>query len=127
MSAPRIPREGREAAHNARPQRVEMDVAHELQEIGFFVHQGGAVAILHEVADPFMATVEGAGIPGQESSHCGGEDRLVWAIQLGRRRSNQEVQVVREQRPRKDGEPGPVDDLPQASDELGVILLIAKE
>ena len=40
VSAPRIPGEGREAAHHARPQRIEMDVAHELQEIGFFVYQG---------------------------------------------------------------------------------------
>jgi hypothetical protein len=40
VSAPRIPGEGREAAHHARPQRIEMDVAYELQEIGFFVYQG---------------------------------------------------------------------------------------
>jgi hypothetical protein len=40
VSAPRIPSEGHEAAHHARPQRIEMDVAHELQEISVFVYQG---------------------------------------------------------------------------------------
>jgi hypothetical protein len=35
--------------------------------------------------------------------------------------------VVGEQRPREDGEPGPVDDLRQTGDELGAILVITKE
>jgi hypothetical protein len=37
------------------------------------------------------------------------------------------VQVVGEQCPREDGEPGPVDDLRQASNERGAIPVITKE
>jgi len=37
------------------------------------------------------------------------------------------MQVVGEQRPREDGEPGPVDDLRQAGDELGAVPVITKE
>ena len=74
-----------------------------------------------------MATVEGAGIPGEELSHGGGEGRAVRATALGRRRADQEVQVVGEQRPGEDGEPGPADDLRQAGDEVGVIPVISKE
>jgi len=74
-----------------------------------------------------MATVEGAGIPCQELSHGGGEGRAVRATALGRRRAQQEVQVVGEQRPREDDEPGPVDDLRQAGEELGAIPVITKE
>ena len=46
---------------------------------------------------------------------------------LGCRRAHQGVEVVGEQRPREDGEPGPVDDLRQAHDELGAIPVITKE
>lgn len=35
--------------------------------------------------------------------------------------------MVGEQRPRKNGEPGPVDDLRQAGDEVGAIPVITKE
>jgi hypothetical protein len=51
----------------------------------------------------------------------------VLATALSRRRTNQQVQVVGEQRPREDSEPGPVDDLRQAGDEVGAIPVITKE
>jgi hypothetical protein len=51
------------------PYRIQMDIADQLQQIGFFVADDRLVTVLEEVAGPMMNPVEGHRIAGQQSSH----------------------------------------------------------
>jgi len=74
-----------------------MDVPGEFEEVRLFLHRNGAVAILQQVALPTVAPVEGTGIAGEQAAHEGGEGPVA--------RSQEELEVVREQGPREDLDP----------------------
>jgi len=51
--------QGAEVGNHLRPEGVEMEVADEFQEIRLLFHHDGLVPVLEEVADAFVAPVEG--------------------------------------------------------------------
>ena len=55
------------------PYRVEMDIAHQFEQVAVLVHQDGFVASLEEVTGPFLPPVEPAGIPEREILHGAGQ------------------------------------------------------
>ena len=50
VPTPGIPPEPPEIGHQAGTQGVEVEVAHEFQEVGLLLHHDGLVAVLEEVA-----------------------------------------------------------------------------
>ena len=58
-----------EVADQAGSQRVEVDVAHQLQKIRIFFADHGFVSVLKKVAATLVSFVKGNGIPGHEAAH----------------------------------------------------------
>ena len=58
-----------EVADQAGSQRVEVDVAHQLQKIRIFFADHGFVSVLKKVAAALVSFVKGNGIPGHEAAH----------------------------------------------------------
>jgi hypothetical protein len=48
---------------------VEMNVTHQLEQIGFFLADDGFITVLKEVPGAAVAAVEGDRITGQQSAH----------------------------------------------------------
>ena len=102
-----------------RPQRIEVDVAHQLAEVGVLLHDDGLVAVLEEVADALMATVVREGVAREHPAH---ESRQP----LGPT-PEQQVGVVREERPGVEDRPGCRGDVPQAPEERRAVLSICDD
>jgi hypothetical protein len=77
------------------PERIQVEIADQLQEIRLFVHHDGPIAILEEMAGAPVAPIESARVPGQEAAHAAG--------QRARARADQQVEVIRQERPRING------------------------
>jgi hypothetical protein len=69
MSAPSVSIQVSEGSDEAGPERIQMDIARKLLEVGFLLAHDGLVAVLEEVADTLVPPVEGDGIPGQPAAH----------------------------------------------------------
>ena len=54
-------------------QRIQMNVPHQLEQIGIFLAQDRFVAVLKQVSMASMAPVEACGASGQQSPHHGGD------------------------------------------------------
>ena len=91
---PRVPVQAGQGLDDSGPQRIEMDVPGEFEEVRLLLHHNRAVAILKQVALSMVAPVEGTGIAGEQATHEGGEGPVA--------RSEEQVEVVREQGPRED-------------------------
>ena len=86
---------GAEVRDDLRAQRIEVEVADELQEVRLLLHHDGLVPVLEEVAHPLVAAVEGPGIAREQTPHAAG--------QRARARPHEEVGMVREEGPGVDG------------------------
>ena len=113
VAGPGVAVEGPEVRDDPRAERVQVDVADQLQPVRLPLHHDGLVAVLEEVADPLMPPVEGAGVPGQEAPHAPGQGPRPGA--------DEEVGVVREERPGVDGPGGPFRQVGHPGDEVGAI------
>lgn len=86
MSAPGISVEGIHVLNDSGPQRVQVDIPQQFQQIGIPVADDGFIAILKQVADPVVAQVKGNGITSQQAAHkmgkCGGS-RLNQKMEMG--------------------------------------------
>jgi len=100
-----------------RSQWIEMDVTHEFLEVGILLADDGLVAVLKQVPDPSMPMIEGDGVPSQKPPHEGWEP--------ARTAPEEEVRMVREQRPGVDGGPGRPADIPESSHESGPVDIVA--
>ena len=98
---------------------IEVDVPYQFQQIGLLFHQDGLVPILEEVAGPLVAPIETPGVPCEEASHG--------RRQRPRPRPNQEVKMIREQRPRKNREPSIRSDRREPVDPILPIHVISKD
>ena len=85
-------------ANEAPAERVEMDVAHQLQQVGVLLDDDGSVPVLEEAAHPLVPAIEGSGVAGEQGSHAPGQGAGP--------RPHHKVGVVREQGSGVDG-PGP--------------------
>jgi hypothetical protein len=84
--------QGAEIGNHLRPEGVEVEVADEFQEIRLLFRHDGLVPVLEEGADAFVAPVEGP--PARR-----GEQRAHIPREGPSPRADQEVGVVREERP----------------------------
>ena len=109
MATPGIPVHVGQIRDEPRPHRIEVDVAHQLAEVGVLLHDDGLVAVLEEVAHPPVAAVVRLGVPRQEPAHELGEPR--------RAAPQEQVGVVGEEGPGVEGRPGCRGDVPQAPEE----------
>ena len=91
MAAPRVVRQFIQTRHQAGPKGIEMNVAYQLQKIGFFFADDGLVAVLEQVAGSVMSKIEIDCIPGKEATHEAGKLQPV--------APQQKMEMVRNQRP----------------------------
>jgi len=54
------------------PQRIQVNISHQLEKIGLFLTQYGFIAVLKKVAAALMSSIVPHGMTGQESPHHGG-------------------------------------------------------
>ena len=96
MPGPGVPIERLEPGHHLGPEGIQMEIADQLQEIGLLLHHDGPVPVLEEMAHALVAPIEATGVPREERAHTPG--------QRSGTRAEQEVGVIREERPGVDGE-----------------------
>ena len=96
-----------------------MEVADEFEEVGLLLHHDGLVPVLEEMPDPLVAAIEGPGVAREEGPHAARERPAP--------RPDQEVGMVREQRPGVDGEGPRLREGRQAGDEVGPVGVVAEE
>jgi hypothetical protein len=94
MAAPRKTIESRRRLDEPRAERIQMDVAYQLQEVRLLLDEDRFVPILEEVACAAVATVERTGISGEEARHH--------SRQRMRSGSDQQMDVIRQEGPRQD-------------------------
>jgi hypothetical protein len=96
VTRPGVTVEDAEVGDHPRPERIQVDVPHKFEQIRFLLHHDGLVTVLEEVANALMAPIEGARVASEEGSHHAGQ---------GPRPSpDEEVGMVREERPGVDRE-----------------------
>jgi hypothetical protein len=105
-----------EIRHPLRPQGIQVEGTHQLQEIGLFFDDDGVVAMLEEMAAPRVAAGEGAGVPREEAPHGAGQ-----RTGAGPREA---VGMIREERPGKDAERLLLGELREARDNVGPVDVI---
>jgi len=91
VAGPGVALQGAEVGHHLRPERIQVEIAHELEEVPVLLHHDRLVPVLEEVARPAVPAVEGPGVAGEERAHAPG--------QRARPGPHQEVGVIREQGP----------------------------
>ena len=91
MAAPRVVRQFIQTRNQTGPKGIEMNVAYQLQKIGFLFADDGLVAILEQVAGSVMPKIEIDCIPGKEATHEAGKLQPVTP--------QQKMEMVRNQRP----------------------------
>ena len=116
MSTPRVAVQGAEVPHQPRPHRIEVEVAHEFEQIRLLLTQDGLVAVLEEVPMAMVASVERPRVSGEEAAH----DRR----QGDGPGAEQEVEVVGEQGPCVARRPGGGQHPTQPLDEGGSVGVI---
>jgi hypothetical protein len=57
------------------PDRIEMNVTDQFQEIGVLLAEDGLVSCGKQVADPFVPAIKEAGITGKDRAHDAGEGK----------------------------------------------------
>jgi hypothetical protein len=60
-----------------RAHRIEVDIAHQLQQIRFLLTENGAIASLEDMPRQMVNPVEMLGIAGQAGTHEGGKRHLL--------------------------------------------------
>ena len=119
MPGPWIPIERWKIAHDAGPERVEMDVADEFEEIRLLFHHGGFVTVLEEMAGAVVPAVEGAGVSGEERPHGPREGAVACA--------DQQVKMIREESPGVHTEPGVLDHGGEAATKVRPISVVPED
>jgi hypothetical protein len=93
-----------------------MDVADQLQEIGFVFTDDRFIAILKEMPISLVAAVEGYGMPGHEASHD--------TTQMNAATSEQEMEMVRKQGPCIAADSCRIQDISEAGQKILVIVAV---
>ena len=119
VARPGIPIEMTEVGHHLRAERVQVEVADEFQEVGFFLDYDGLVPILKEMPHTMMPAVEGARVPGEETPHAPGQRALPGA--------HEEMGVIGEERPRVDSPGAGLDQAGHAGDEVRAVRIIPED
>jgi hypothetical protein len=99
--------------------RVEMKVPNELQEIRLLINHDGFISVLKEMTTATVSPVEGTCVPRKEGSHRPGQ----WAVS----RTEQEMEVIRQESPCVDGYRTSLRNLGQPPDEVIAVPIIPEE
>jgi cytochrome c biogenesis protein ResB len=81
MAAPRIVIEFRHVLDQACPQRIQVNIPYQFQEIWLFFADYGFVAILEKMPGTPVALVKGDSVAGKQPTHENGELNLPWTKQ----------------------------------------------
>jgi hypothetical protein len=119
MTAPGVPIERGQVLDQAGAQGIEVNVTHELKEVGFLFDQDRLVSVLKEMSRPPMASIEADRIAGEEPAHGAGERDGAGSCQ--------QMEMVGEQTPGEDGESCPATYLLQPSDEIMAVYIGAED
>jgi len=104
---------------HARTEGVQVEVAHQLQEVGLLLHHDGLVPVVEEVPDPVVPAIERACVARQEGPHTARKGPLA--------RPDEEVRVVREEGPGVDGEGPRLRQRAEPGDEVGAVDVIRED
>ena len=78
--------------HDLRPQWVQMDIAHQFQEVSIFLAEDGFVAVLKKMSVASVSAIETAGVSCQQPAHDTGNRDIPG--------TEQQMEVVGQQCPR---------------------------
>jgi hypothetical protein len=119
VAAVRIPVKFRHFLNQAGPDRVEMDIPHQFQEVGILFGDDALIAILKEVPFAGVAAVMPNSVSSQQAAHDGG--------QRHRFRPQKDMHVIGHENPGK--QPGPAIGhiLRKPPEELFAVFVIAKD
>jgi hypothetical protein len=119
MPAIWIPRKFSQDWDDPGAQRIEMEVPHQLKEIRLFLYDDRLIAILKQVPASSMASVEDPRVAREERPHAPGQRAIP--------RADEEVEVIRQEGPRVDGEGARLRETRQASDEVIPVAIIPED
>ncbi len=119
VPTPGVPVEAAHVRDQPGPQRIQVEIPHQLQKVRFRLHHDGFIPVLKEMAAPVVPAVEGAGVPREEGAHGVG--------QRARPRPDQQVEVVWEEGPGEDGDRARRGPGGQPLDEIGAIRVVPKD
>jgi hypothetical protein len=101
------------------PQRVQVNMAGQFKQVGILLGEDGFLAVVKEVPDPPVPAVERPGIPAEQPLQDSGDG--------GGAGSQQEVEVVGDQRPGVTEGLGLFDDGCKAADEVVAVGVVRKD
>jgi len=71
MATPGVAGQGGEIQHEAPPERIQVDIPGQLQEVRVLLHHDGLVPVLDGMAVPLVPAAEGPGVPGEQRAQGG--------------------------------------------------------
>ena len=119
MTGPGEAVEGAEVGDHLGPERVEVQVADEFQEIRLRFHHDGFVPVLEQVAHPLVAAIEGPGVPREQGPHAAREGPLPGP--------DQEVRMIGQEGPGINRPGAVLHQGGQARREVGPVPVVAEE
>jgi hypothetical protein len=69
VARPGVAVQGPQIGDDLGAERVEVEIPDQFQEVGLRLHHDGLVPVLEEVADAFVAPIEGPRVPGEQRPH----------------------------------------------------------
>jgi len=69
MARPRVGPKGAEIRHKPGAERVEVDIAHQVFEVGILLTDNRFIAVLKEMSGTFVPAIKTGGVSGQKSCH----------------------------------------------------------
>jgi len=119
VACPGLAIQAAEIREDRRPYRIQVEIPDQLQEVRFFVHHDGPIPVLEQVADPAVPAVEGPGVAREEAPDAAREGATPGA--------DQEVGMVRKERPGVDGERPVLRQRGEAGDEVGPVGVVPED
>jgi hypothetical protein len=114
-----MPVEFSEGLDHTSPEGIQVKVADELEEVRLFLYNHRLVAVLEKVPSAPVASVEGARIPSEETTHGSAE----WPGPS----PHEQMDVVRQEGPGVDREGLGLCERPETRHEVGAILVVPED
>jgi hypothetical protein len=119
VAGPGVAVESAERGNDLRPDRVQVEVADEFQQVGLFLHHDGFIAVLESMPDPLVAAVEGPSVPRQKGAHAAGQGPRPGA--------DQQMGMIGEERPGIDDPGSRLGEGFQTRDEIAAVGVVPKD
>ena len=119
VARPGVAVQAPEVGHYPGAEGVQMEVAYQFEQVGFFFHHDGLVPVLEQVPDALVASIECARVSGQERAHAPSEGPGPGA--------EQQVGVIRQDGPGVDGYGPALYYAREAAEEVGPIGIVPED